>query len=222
MRLCVPLRAAFEKIRVRDQGGPPMTDGVHNGTLSSCLVTCFTTTMKHTSAVSSSPHSKGIPVRCVAGRPSVRVAPAITRSGGRWTRHRKRTRWPCSLTSLLRERSRPESPRLKSRDYRCREPCRRCFQAGRQRPPTSKGGIGAPNHPSGREKELTMEAVAIPAPAIVVEDPTPTKSVVSAEGLTRRYGEGETAVDALRGVSLDVPTASSPPSWAHPAPASPP
>jgi putative ABC transport system ATP-binding protein len=28
--------------------------------------------------------------------------------------------------------------------------------------------------------------------------------VVSAEGLTRRYGEGDTAVDALRGVSLDV------------------
>ncbi len=29
-------------------------------------------------------------------------------------------------------------------------------------------------------------------------------AVVSAEGLTRRFGEGETAVDALRGVSLDV------------------
>jgi putative ABC transport system ATP-binding protein len=29
-------------------------------------------------------------------------------------------------------------------------------------------------------------------------------TVVSAENLTRRYGEGETAVDALRGVSLDV------------------
>jgi putative ABC transport system ATP-binding protein len=29
--------------------------------------------------------------------------------------------------------------------------------------------------------------------------------VVSAQDLTRRYGEGETAVDALRGVSLDVP-----------------
>ena len=53
-----------------------------------------------------------------------------------------------------------------------------------------------------------MEAVAIPAPAVVeAPTPTPTKSVVSAEGLTRRYGEGETAVDALRGVSLDVPTA---------------
>jgi len=34
---------------------------------------------------------------------------------------------------------------------------------------------------------------------------TQTGPVVSAQDLTRRYGEGETAVDALRGVSLDVP-----------------
>ena len=32
----------------------------------------------------------------------------------------------------------------------------------------------------------------------------PTGAVVSARDLTRRYGEGDTAVDALRGVSLDV------------------
>jgi putative ABC transport system ATP-binding protein len=31
-----------------------------------------------------------------------------------------------------------------------------------------------------------------------------TAAVVSAEELTRRYGQGETAVDALRGVSLDI------------------
>ncbi|MGZ4363887.1 MAG: ABC transporter ATP-binding protein, partial [Gaiellaceae bacterium] len=30
-------------------------------------------------------------------------------------------------------------------------------------------------------------------------------AVVSARDLTRRYGEGDTAVDALRGISLDVP-----------------
>jgi putative ABC transport system ATP-binding protein len=48
-----------------------------------------------------------------------------------------------------------------------------------------------------------MATVAIPAPAVLDE---PYRGpVVSAEGLTRRYGEGETAVDALRGVSLDVP-----------------
>jgi putative ABC transport system ATP-binding protein len=33
---------------------------------------------------------------------------------------------------------------------------------------------------------------------------TPSENVVSASDLTRRYGEGEAAVDALRGVSLDV------------------
>jgi putative ABC transport system ATP-binding protein len=40
--------------------------------------------------------------------------------------------------------------------------------------------------------------------AAAVEAP-PAGPVVSATNLTRRYGEGETAVDALRGVSLDVP-----------------
>src|SRR6476646_3878207 len=34
---------------------------------------------------------------------------------------------------------------------------------------------------------------------------TPPDAVVSARDVTRRYGEGDTAVDALRGVSLDVP-----------------
>jgi putative ABC transport system ATP-binding protein len=33
-----------------------------------------------------------------------------------------------------------------------------------------------------------------------------TQAVVSASDITRRYGEGDTAVDALRGVSLDVPS----------------
>jgi putative ABC transport system ATP-binding protein len=48
-----------------------------------------------------------------------------------------------------------------------------------------------------------MTAVAIPVPAIAE---APLKApAVSAQDLTRRYGDGETAVDALRGVSLDVP-----------------
>jgi putative ABC transport system ATP-binding protein len=33
----------------------------------------------------------------------------------------------------------------------------------------------------------------------------PADAVVTAESLTRRYGEGESAVDALRGVSLEIP-----------------
>src|SRR6266511_997386 len=41
-------------------------------------------------------------------------------------------------------------------------------------------------------------------PAVTVDAPS-TGFVLSASDLTRRYGEGETAVDALRGVSLDVP-----------------
>jgi putative ABC transport system ATP-binding protein len=31
-----------------------------------------------------------------------------------------------------------------------------------------------------------------------------TQTVVSARGVTRRYGEGDTAVDALRGIDLDI------------------
>ncbi|MFL5980461.1 MAG: ATP-binding cassette domain-containing protein, partial [Gaiellaceae bacterium] len=44
------------------------------------------------------------------------------------------------------------------------------------------------------------ETATSPAPAEVTE----TQPVVSARDVTRRYGEGDTAVDALRGVSLDV------------------
>jgi putative ABC transport system ATP-binding protein len=32
----------------------------------------------------------------------------------------------------------------------------------------------------------------------------PPNAVVSARGLVRRYGSGDTAVDALRGVSVDI------------------
>jgi putative ABC transport system ATP-binding protein len=49
-----------------------------------------------------------------------------------------------------------------------------------------------------------MATVAIPVPATA--DVTHRGPVVTAQGLTRCYGEGETAVDALRGVSLDVST----------------
>jgi putative ABC transport system ATP-binding protein len=46
-----------------------------------------------------------------------------------------------------------------------------------------------------------MEAAAVPA--VDVAERTPS-AVVAAEDITRRYGEGDTAVDALRGVSLEV------------------
>jgi putative ABC transport system ATP-binding protein len=38
----------------------------------------------------------------------------------------------------------------------------------------------------------------------VVESPAATRPAVSAQDLTRRYGSGDTSVDALRGVSLEV------------------
>ncbi|MGZ8691888.1 MAG: ABC transporter ATP-binding protein [Gaiellaceae bacterium] len=43
------------------------------------------------------------------------------------------------------------------------------------------------------------------APSAAAVDAPSTGSVLSAADLTRRYGEGDTAVDALRGVSIDVP-----------------
>ena len=45
---------------------------------------------------------------------------------------------------------------------------------------------------------MLNESVAT-APAVGIT------AAVSAQSVTRRYGEGEAAVDALRGVSLDVP-----------------
>jgi putative ABC transport system ATP-binding protein len=50
------------------------------------------------------------------------------------------------------------------------------------------------------------DTVATPAQtAATAADEAHAEPVVSATDLTRRYGEGDTAVDALRGVSLDVP-----------------
>ncbi len=46
-----------------------------------------------------------------------------------------------------------------------------------------------------------MEAAAVPAVEVAERPPG---AVVAAKELTRRYGEGDTAVDALRGVSLEV------------------
>jgi putative ABC transport system ATP-binding protein len=43
------------------------------------------------------------------------------------------------------------------------------------------------------------------APADPPPAPTAHDTVVVADSLTRRYGEGESAVDALRGVSLEIP-----------------
>jgi putative ABC transport system ATP-binding protein len=52
-----------------------------------------------------------------------------------------------------------------------------------------------------QEKEPSMEATATTA---VPTDGRPSDAVVSAHALSRRFGEGDTAVEALRGVDLDV------------------
>ena len=46
-----------------------------------------------------------------------------------------------------------------------------------------------------------MEAAAVPAVDVAERAPA---AVVAARDITRRYGEGDTAVEALRGVTLDV------------------
>jgi putative ABC transport system ATP-binding protein len=46
--------------------------------------------------------------------------------------------------------------------------------------------------------------VASSAPSARDADSIEPRVVVAASGLTRRYGEGETAVDALRGISLEI------------------
>jgi putative ABC transport system ATP-binding protein len=46
-----------------------------------------------------------------------------------------------------------------------------------------------------------MEAAAVPAADVTERAPS---AVVATQDITRRYGEGDTAVDALRGVSLEV------------------
>jgi putative ABC transport system ATP-binding protein len=49
-----------------------------------------------------------------------------------------------------------------------------------------------------------MSVTAIPAETLAEQMPEPTGPIASAIDIVRRYGEGDTAVDALRGVSLDV------------------
>jgi putative ABC transport system ATP-binding protein len=46
-----------------------------------------------------------------------------------------------------------------------------------------------------------MQTVVVPEQRL---DETALSAVVSATGIIRRFGEGETAVQALRGVSLDI------------------
>src|SRR5439155_11741242 len=73
--------------------------------------------------------------------------------------------------------------------------------AVRQRPGLVKRGLTAlPRAWPVRQTGAMAETATEPTPAPAASD----GAVVAATELTRRYGQGDTAVDALRGVSLQV------------------
>jgi putative ABC transport system ATP-binding protein len=52
-----------------------------------------------------------------------------------------------------------------------------------------------------------MQPATVTGGALATTGPTPTRSarkIIRANGVARRYGKGDTAVDALRGVTLDI------------------
>src|SRR5207302_9842213 len=65
-----------------------------------------------------------------------------------------------------------------------------------------------PDSPPTPRRRTAMTTAPIVAAELPLErdEPTHRTPAVEAADLTRRYGEGEAAVDALRGVSLEVPT----------------
>src|SRR5207302_299384 len=64
-----------------------------------------------------------------------------------------------------------------------------------------------PDSPPTPRRRTAMTTAPIVAAELPLErdEPTLRTPAVEAADLTRRYGEGESAVDALRGVSLEVP-----------------
>jgi hypothetical protein len=70
--------------------------------------------------------------------------------------------------------------------------------------PEAVGGASdarwAGEHVHRRLKAMSVVELRAPQPG---PEP-PAEAIVSIEKVTRRYGEGDTAVDALRGVSLDI------------------
>src|SRR3954471_21254882 len=70
-------------------------------------------------------------------------------------------------------------------------------------------------HQTPDEGASAMEAVEIYAPPRHTDAGA---TVVSAHDLTRQYGAGETAVHALRGVSVEVASGGLPVGWGPPGP----
>ena len=72
--------------------------------------------------------------------------------------------------------------------------------------PQSEGGASALPR-SLRPEQEQLEKGAVVQTVVIQEEPQDgarPAAVVTATGITRRYGEGDTAVDALRGVSLEI------------------
>ena len=76
----------------------------------------------------------------------------------------------------------------------------RNHERGRCRRARPRPSLEISADPTRREAHLMEAAFALAHP-----DSAQAPAVVAASGLTRRYGAGDTAVDALRGVSLSIP-----------------
>src|SRR3954453_12990763 len=166
--------------------------------LAGCSITCCSTGMSRRTAARCSRRSWATTARSATGRPSARAARAGTSSGGPSRRYRRSRRLRCCPCTSPNAQRQPRSARSGSHDD--------------------------PRPSQQRPKELSMATVAIPAvetkdlaggagPARAAAAPLARclrqggavgESVVAAQHLTRCYGEGDTAVKALRGVSLDV------------------
>src|SRR3954468_20175284 len=95
-------------------------------------------------------------------------------------------------------------PRKRREDHprgRCGTCLRPMLRARRQ------GRLVEHMHLAPTERNRTMSAVLPKERVAELTDAriVPATTVVAAEAVTRRYGAGDTAVDALRGVSPEVP-----------------
>src|SRR5919201_427746 len=68
-----------------------------------------------------------------------------------------------------------------------------------RRDPGRCGATVTPAHELPRRKPMSLVQLAVPKANALAAEP-----IVTATAVTRRYGDGDTAVDALRGVSLEI------------------
>src|SRR4051812_15387682 len=141
------------------------------------------------------PTSTTLPVRAIR---AVRKTTETTRA---WPRSSRSTRTRTNITHLLRRRSAGGRPPLRMHVYRAaggRAPSLRGVSGARSCVRTRSGSLARPAlHPRAGGRGVDMEQTH-PQQA----EPASTNGaapVVMAHEVTRRYGEGDAAVDALRG-----------------------